>query len=146
MTRKDQQAKKPGGDHLEASEVVGDFRVRAAFVRTAMSSEQSLMSWIRTSVSMYTFGFSITQFFFYIADQQGATQLAVGPRILGLALVSTGILAILLGTIEHVLRIRTMRKEGLPTDVRFFLPLGSATAFLLVGLVALVAIYLNWHF
>ena len=146
MIKKNPPPQKPGGDHFEASDVAGDFRVRAAFVRTAMSSEQSLMSWIRTSVSMYTFGFSITQFFFYIADKQGATQLAAGPRILGLALVTTGILALLLGTIEHVLRIRTMRKEGLPTDVRFFLPLGSAAAFLLIGIAALIAIYLNWHF
>ncbi len=146
MTRKDQPAQEPDSDHFVDSDVVGDLRVRGAFVRTAMSSEQSLMSWIRTSVSMYTFGFSITQFFFYIADRQGATQLAVGPRILGLALVTTGVVAILLGATEHVLRIRTMRKEGLPPNVQFFLPLGSAIAFLLVGLVALVAIYLNWHF
>ncbi len=146
MASKDKQPQSSDSDHFVASDVVGDFRVRAAFVRTAMSSEQSLMSWIRTSVSMYTFGFSIAQFFYYISDPQEVAQLAVGPRILGLALVTTGILAILLGATDHVLRIRTMRKEGLPTDVRFFLPLGSATAFLLVGLVALVALYLNWHF
>jgi inner membrane protein YidH len=146
MTSTDERQPTSDGEHSVASEVVNDFRVRAAFVRTAMSSEQSLMSWIRTSVSLYTFGFAIAQFFYYMAGQQESAQLSAGPRILGLALVATGLLAILLGTIEHVLRIRSLREAGLPTNVRFLLPLGSAAAFLLIGIAVLVAISLNWHF
>ncbi len=146
MTSTDERQPTSDGEHSVASEVVIDFRVRAAFVRTAMSSEQSLMSWIRTSVSLYTFGFAIAQFFYYMAGQQESAQLSAGPRILGLALVATGLLAILLGTIEHVLRIRSLREAGLPTNVRFLLPLGSAAAFLLIGIAVLVAISLNWHF
>jgi putative membrane protein len=145
MTSIDEAQPTSDGEHFTASEVAKDFRVRAAFVRTAMSSEQSLMSWIRTSVSLYTFGFAIAQFFYYMAGQQESAQLSAGPRILGLALVATGILAILLGTIEHVVRIRSLREAGLPTNVQFFLPLGSAAAFLLIGIMALVAISLNWH-
>jgi hypothetical protein len=38
-----------------------------------------------------------------------------------------------------------MREAGLPTNVRFLLPLGSAVAFLLIGIAALVAISLNWR-
>ena len=116
------------GEHFAAPEAANDFRVRAALVRTAMSSEQSLLSWIRTSVSLYTFGFAITQFFYYMARQQESAQLSAGPRVLGLVLISTGILAILLGTFEHVVRIRTLRGAGLPTEARFLLPLGSAAA------------------
>ncbi|MCZ6859458.1 MAG: DUF202 domain-containing protein [Alphaproteobacteria bacterium] len=145
MSSTDERQPTSDGEHFAASEVANDFRVRAAFVRTAMSSEQSLMSWIRTSVSLYTFGFAITQFFYYMARQQESAQLSSGPRLLGLALVATGILAILLGTIEHVVRIRSMREAGLPTNVRFLLPLGSAVAFLLIGIAALVAISLNWR-
>ena len=135
-----------GGEAFTAAEVANDFRVRGALVRTAMSSEQSLMSWIRTSVSLYTFGFAITQFFYYMARQQESAQLSAGPRLLGLALVATGILAILLGTFEHFVRIRSLRESGLPTNVQFYLPLGSAVAFLLIGIAVLVAISVNWHF
>lgn len=127
-------------------DVTSDFRVRAALVRTAMSSEQSLMSWIRTSVSFYTFGFAITQFFYYLADRKEAVELSAGPRLLGLALVTVGILAILIGSIEHVLRIKMLRDAGLPQNVQFILPLGSAAVFLVIGIVALVAITMNWHF
>jgi putative membrane protein len=135
-----------GGEAFTAAELAKDFRVRGALVRTAMSSEQSLMSWIRTSVSLYTFGFAITQFFYYMARQQDSAQLSTGPRLLGLALVATGILAILLGTFEHFVRIRSLRESGLPTNVQFYLPLGSAVAFLLIGIAVLVAISVNWHF
>ena len=145
MTSTDKPQSTPDGEKSATSEVTNDFRVRAALVRTAMSSEQSLLSWIRTSVSLYTFGFAITQFFYYMARQQESAQLSAGPRVLGLALIATGILAILLGTIEHVVRIRTLRRAGLPTNAKFLLPLGSAGAFLLVGIAALVAISLNWH-
>ncbi len=145
MSSTDERQPTSDGEHFAAPEAANDFRVRAALVRTAMSSEQSLLSWIRTSVSLYTFGFAITQFFYYMARQQESAQLSAGARVLGLALVATGILAILLGTIEHVLRVRTLRRAGLPTNARFLLPLGSAAAFLLVGIAALLVISLNWH-
>jgi putative membrane protein len=145
MTTTNETQPTSGGKGFTKSEVTRDFRVRAALVRTAMSSEQSLMSWTRTSVSLYTFGFAITQFFYYLARKQDVDQLAAGPRLIGLALVATGIVAIVLGTIEHLFRIRSLREQGLPTNVQFVLPLGSAAVFLVVGIVALAAISLNWH-
>lgn len=105
-----------------------------------------MLSWIRTSISLYTFGFSITQFFYYLASKKEAAELSASPRLLGLALVATGILAIVLGTFEHMARIKTLREAGLPENVQFFLPLGSAAVFLFIGIVALVAITMNWHF
>lgn len=146
MTNIDEPQPASAGEAFSAAEVANDFRVRGALVRTAMSSEQSLMSWIRTSVSLYTFGFAITQFFYYMAGQQETAQLSAGPRRLGLALVATGVLAVLLGTIEHVARIRTLRKIGLPANVQSYLPFGSAGAFLLIGIAVLVGISMNWHF
>ena len=65
------------GDSEEADV---DLRVPAAMVRTAISSEQTLLSWIRTSASLYTFGFSITQFFFYLEQQREGIQFSAGPR------------------------------------------------------------------
>lgn len=121
-----------------------DLRVPAAMVRTAMSSEQTLMSWVRTSVSLYTLGFSITQFFFYLEQQRGGIQFSVGPRRLGIALISLGIGALLLAIIEHLVRLRRMKEVGLPNDVRYFLPVGSGLAVLAVGIAALVVVTMNW--
>ena len=50
----------PRDEHRGMPEIPRDLRVPAALVRMALSSEQTLMSWVRTSLSMFTFGFSTT--------------------------------------------------------------------------------------
>jgi putative membrane protein len=114
-----------------------DLRLVAALIRTAFSSEQSLMSWIRTSVSLITFGFSITQFFHYLEQQKAGTQLSEDPRRLGLALLCVGVLVLVAAVVEHVRRLYAMRQYGLPSIARFLLPVGSAGAVLAIGIAAL---------
>jgi len=115
-----------------------------AQVRTALSSEQSLMSWIRTSVSLFTFGFSITQFFYYLEQRQEGAQFSAGPRRLGLALICLGIFALVLGMIEHAQRLRRLREQGLKSPSRYLLPVGSAMVLLAIGIAALISVLLNW--
>jgi putative membrane protein len=114
-----------------------------AMVRTAFSSERSLMAWMRTSVSLFTFGFSITKFFDYLGQKQGSAQFSEGPSRLGLALICMGILLLSLGVIAHVRRLRRGKELGLPTISRFSLPIGAAVAILAVGIVTLIGISLN---
>lgn len=123
-----------------------DLRLHAALVRTAISSEQTLMSWMRTAVSMFTFGFSITQFFFYLDQKQESTNLSEGPRRLGLVLISVGIMALVLALHEHVQRLQRMKEQGLPSNVRFFLPIYSAAMLLALGVAALISILFKWSF
>ncbi len=122
-----------------------DFRVIAALVRTAFSSEQTLMSWIRTSLSLFTFGFSITQFFYYLDQRQEGTELSSGPRLFGMSLVCVGILVLVLAIVEHMQRVRKMKEQGLPRDAESTLPIGSAVGLFAIGIAALVSILLNWH-
>jgi putative membrane protein len=125
-------------EHTEASTATMDLRILASLVRTAFSSEQSLMSWIRTSVSLFTFGFSINQFFHYLEKQQVGTQFSASPRRLGLTLICLGVLALVLAMLEHVQRLRTLQNQGLPRISRYLLPLGSAVALLVIGIAALI--------
>ena len=120
-----------------------DLRMPGALVRTALSSEQTLMSWVRTSLSLFTFGFSIAQFFQYLAGQNEG--ISGNPRRLGIALIFVGILTLVVAIVEHVQRIRRLEEEGLPSDSRSFLPLGSAAVLLVVGLMALVTVFLGWQ-
>jgi len=103
------------------------------------------MSWVRTALSLFTFGFSIVQFFFYLATQQQSTELSAGPRRLGLTLIAVGISVLLLAVAEYVQRLRRLREEGLPADSTSFLPLGSALGFFVIGLAALVSVFFRWH-
>lgn len=131
-----------GGDTIEAPR---DLRLPGALVRTALSSEQTLMSWVRTALSMVTFGFSIAQFFYFLAECQNDVDFSVGPSRLGIALISVGILVLVLAVIEHVLRIRALKSQGLPGDAGSFLPLGSAVALLVIGGGALASVFLGWR-
>lgn len=115
-----------------------------ALVRTAFSSETSLMAWIRTSVSLYTFGFSLIKFFDYLKVKEMDTHLHEGPRRLGLALVCLGIVVLLPATVEYVRRMKKMKKLGLPKISKIYLPLIAAITLVLIGLTVLISTTFNW--
>lgn len=144
MSEKEIQQEPKDNQITEEAGPPRDLRIPAALARTAFSSEQSLMSWIRTALSLFTLGFSITQFFQYLGDKQELLKLSSGPRRLGLALVSVGILALFLALLDHVYRIQRMKEQGLPANTSSFLPVGTALALLAIGIAALISILLNW--
>ena len=114
-----------------------------ALVRTAFSSQRSLMSWMRTSVSLYTFGFSIAKFTDYLEQQEQGVELSGNPRLLGLLLIGMGILAIVPAVFEHARRIRRMKQLGLPGTSRPYLPSIAAGVLLVIGIVTLMGIALE---
>lgn len=123
-----------------------DLRLLGALVRTAFASERTLMSWMRTSVSLLTFGFSIAKFFHYLEEQQGGTELSVGPKRLGLALICLGVLALVMAMIEHAHRLLKMQEKGLPKISQYLLPLGTAALFVVIGIVASFSVLFDWSF
>jgi putative membrane protein len=131
-----------GGDTTEAPR---DLRLPGALVRTALSSEQTLMSWVRTSLSMVTFGFSIAQFFYFLAERQDDADFTASPNRLGIALIGVGMLVLVLAMVEHLLRIRTLKSQGLPGDAGSFLPMGSAAALFAIAIIALISLFLGWR-
>jgi putative membrane protein len=111
-----------------------------ALVRTRFSSERSLMAWMRTSASLFTFGFSITKFFDYLEQQQAGTQFSEGPHRLGLALICMGLLVLVPVVVQHVQRLRRAKELGMPTISKFSLPIGTATAFFVIGTATMIGI------
>ena len=132
----------PNGDTIEPPR---DLRLPGALMRTALSSEQNLMSWVRTALAMVTFGFSIAQFFHFLEERQDDVDFSVGPSRLGIALISVGILVLVFAVVEHLLRIRALKSQGLPSDAGSFLPIGSAVALLAIAIIALVSVFIGWH-
>jgi len=94
---------KPG--HLsEATEL--------ALMRTCLAYERTLLAWVRTATGLITFGFSLYKFFQY-QRQEGIEppHRLLGPREFAILMIGTGLLALLLSTIEHMGRIRALRKQ-----------------------------------
>lgn len=65
-----------------------------------------MMSWIRTATSLITFGFSIYKFF--QLETPARPHRLIGPREFALALVSIGLLSLLLATLENRENIRAL--------------------------------------
>ena len=115
-----------------------------ALVRTALSSERSLMAWIRTSTSLYAFGFSITKFIDYLGAQRDVTVSSTGLYRLGFAIICIGILGLVLAAVGHMQRLKKMKRLGLPKVSLISLPVVATIALLLIGIATLLSIGLNW--
>jgi putative membrane protein len=129
-------------EQAEAARVVQRLGVYA-LVRTALSSERSLMAWMRTSVSLYAFGFSITKFLDYLQLQQESVGYSTGLHRLGFAIIFIGILGLALAAVGHLQRLKKMNRLGLPRVSLISLPAVATTALLLIGIAVLISIALN---
>jgi len=73
-----------------------------SWLRTRMSAERTLMSWLRTAASMIGFGFTIVQFFARFADlgEVAPAHRPHAPRTLGLLLIAAGVVALVNALIQ----------------------------------------------
>lgn len=118
-----------------------DTATHLAMERTRVAYERTMMAWIRTATSLITFGFSVYKFFELEMKGTLPEPEFIGPRGFGLALIGIGMLALLLGTLEHRRDLAALRR------VYFDMPRSSsrwiATAIAAFGLVALAAVVLR---
>jgi putative membrane protein len=92
----------------------GRFEVRATadshfgWIRTRLSVERTMMSWQRTAVALIGFGFAIVQYFNHLQEIPGAraAYLPTAPEYLGLALISCGILALVISLWQYRWTVR----------------------------------------
>jgi len=132
------------------------FEVRAtaeshfSWLRTRLSVERTLMSWVRTAVSLIGFGFTIVQFFERFKDMPGVApgKHPEGARYLGLALILIGVMALIISIWQYRWTLRYLwsggfsviagaEKEGKKTPlyaVAIALAFVGASAFLAVSL------------
>ncbi len=135
----------------------GRFEVRItadshlAWLRTRLALERTMMSWLRTAVSLIGFGFAIVQFFERLGQVPG-TRPARYPHAslyLGLALISCGVLALVISIWQYRWTVRYMwsetfapvaglRPEGMQSPV-----LAVAILLICIGFVAFAAVLLR---
>jgi putative membrane protein len=92
-----------------------DVRVTAdshfGWLRTRFSLERTMMAWLRTAVSLIGFGFAIVQFFERMQQLPGALPAyhPRAPQYLGLALISAGIVALIISLWQYWWAARYLR-------------------------------------
>jgi putative membrane protein len=74
-----------------------------SWLRTRLSLERTMMSWLRTATALIGFGFAIVQFFERLqqAPEAHSAYLPNAPIYLGLALIACGILALVVAIWEY---------------------------------------------
>lgn len=79
-----------------------------AWVRTRLSLERTMMSWLRTAVALIGFGFAIVQYMNHLQEIPGArpAYLPTAPEYLGLALISCGVLALVISLWQYFWTVR----------------------------------------
>jgi putative membrane protein len=138
----------------EAEEPAQRFEVRAtsdshfSWIRTRLSLERTLMSWVRTAIALIGFGFTIVQFFKRLDTTPGVTPAFFpdAPRYFGLALIGAGIVALAISVWQYRWslnylwappydRIAGAQKDKMQTPI-----IVVCMALLLIGLLAFGAI------
>ncbi|PSB22792.1 DUF202 domain-containing protein [filamentous cyanobacterium CCP2] len=120
-----------------------------SWLRTRLSTERTLMSWVRTGTAMIGFGFTIFQFFEGLNSDQEVDPALVDinwSRTVSLALVGVGTLAVFVALREY----RTMIRYLWSPEFRDIAGLGErpawtpasmvATLLVLIGIVTLVSL------
>ena len=94
-----------------------DTGTRLAFERTKLAAERNMMAWIRTATSLISFGFTVYKFFQFEEGKStpAATGFVLSPRVFALIMIGTGLVALLLSTIEHRRYITLLATEPGPT-------------------------------
>jgi len=107
--------------------------------RTRLAHDRTLMAWIRTSTSLISFGFSIYKFFQYLREKEAASHERVfGPRQYALLMISIGIVALILATVQHRRDMRALR--AIHPEIPYSMTTVLAALISLLGVVALLAV------
>ena len=112
-------------------------RLDLPYEQSRLAADRTIMSWIRTSLSMIGFGFTIYKFFQYLKESGASAGFPdQRPRNFGLALVILGTVFLLFASVEYLSFLRRLNKE---TGHKFRISTTSLAAALisLVGLFAL---------
>ncbi|HEY4078807.1 MAG TPA: DUF202 domain-containing protein [Rhizomicrobium sp.] len=124
-----------------------------AWLRTRLALERSFMAWMRTSVSLIGFGFTITQFFTRLREMEGgaARPMAIeAPRDLGLTLIAAGVGALAISAWQYRDGIKYLWSapfqaiagaEKSPIRTPVFI---SAMILIGIGVAAFAAVFFRW--
>jgi putative membrane protein len=137
--------------------IPGRFEVKAnasdhfSWLRTRLSVERTMMSWVRTATALIGFGFTIVQFLERMQEMPGVAPAYIphAPRYLGLSLIFCGVMALVISIWEYHWGLRYLwggnfaviagvTREGKQTPL-----LAVAIVLALIGVFAFFAVLLR---
>lgn len=117
-------------------------RTDLAVGRTVMAADRSLMAWVRTGLSLISFGFTIYKFLEYeraqVSEAGKALASVSSPKVIGLFMIGLGIFSLVLGTVENVMTIRSLRARYDINKPRFSIVISGVL--MILGVILFVGI------
>ena len=125
---------------------LADERTGLAVDRTRLAHERTLMAWVRTATSLISFGFTIYKFFQGMQDAEKVKVVhrLFGPREFGIAMISLGVGALILATIQHRAEMKSLAER-----VQQYGPMPRSTSMTVatvvccLGVIALILVILH---
>jgi putative membrane protein len=114
-----------------------DTGTKLAYDRTYLAHERTQMAWVRTSLALISFGFGIAKFFQYLHETQSPDAPYMGPRTVGMVMITMGLIGLTLANVQHRRALEALRSEcpGLPRSTAGI----TAWVIMALGIVAFVA-------
>lgn len=109
--------------------------------RVFFAAERTLLSWVRTGLTIMAFGFVVARFglFLHLLALQGGSPPAGShmdlSKPVGIALMLLGVGCFVLGAIQHRSYVATLSKQDVPRSHDAVYPVGLAVLLALLGLV-----------
>lgn len=121
-----------------------------SWLRTRMSAERTLMSWVRTAIALIGFGFAIFQFLDRLNKMPGVetARHPEAPWFFGLALIGSGIIALIIALWQYRWGVRYLWSDEYKPIAgigdRWHTPITAITVVLiLIGIFAFGAVFLR---
>jgi putative membrane protein len=94
----------------KSSNELAEIRTDLAVSRNLMAADRTLMAWIRTALSMNSFGFTIYKLLEAYAETGARLPAGHTPRNIGLFLTGMGTFAMVMGAIEYWQTLKELRQ------------------------------------
>jgi uncharacterized membrane protein YidH (DUF202 family) len=111
-----------------------------ASYRTQLALDRTTLAWVRTALTMASFGFGMVAFFRTIREQSPSEEtirLHLGAIRMGTALLVLGIVGAVLAGLSHWFTLRKIRRGESPGLTRWPLSVTVAMLIAIIGLVGL---------
>jgi len=128
----------------EKEQSSGAITVELAKKRNRDAAERTLMAWIRTSLSLISFGFGIDRIVSALKAPLSLQNPIRLSRILGLSFIALGIFALFMAIIQHRAELKRIRRVIYTYTPNISLSVIVAIGLIAIGLAAFIGILLSY--